>query len=295
MSTKNYYKIFAVSFLAIIFLISGCTQKYSALSIYDTRLNSENNPIGIDTENPDFSWKLKSDKRNQSQSAYQILVLLEASKDTCWNSGKIVSDNNILVKYNGNPLKSVSSYTWKVKIWNKEENSSQWSDNNYFSTGLMNEKDYKAQWIGSPDSVYSPVFLKEFNTDEIPNQATAFENCQEYYELYVNGEKVGKDVLSQLTREIKSQKTEFESMYGEVLVEWKHSEKGFFQLTVEIPVNTKVDVLIPVNTNEVVYESDKDINESKDIELVSRDKSNKKLLVNSGRYIFEIKKVSNKQ
>ena len=42
----------------------------------------------------------------------------------------------------------------------------------------------------------SPVFLKEFNTDEIPNLATVFVNCQGYYELYVNGEKVGNDVLS---------------------------------------------------------------------------------------------------
>ncbi len=196
MSTKIYYKIFDVSSLAIIFLIISCAQKYSAISIYDTRLNSETNPIGIDIVEPDFSWKLKSDKRNQYQSAYQIVVLSEASKDTCWNSGKIVSDNNILVKYKGNPLKSISSYTWKVKIWDKEGNSSRWSDNNYFSTGLFNENDWKAEWISSSDSVYAPVFLKEFNIDEIPNQATAFVNCQGYYELYVNGKKAGNDVLS---------------------------------------------------------------------------------------------------
>lgn len=196
MSTNIYYKIFTVSFLAIIFLISGCGHKYSSISIYDTRINNENNPIGIDSENPDFSWKLKSDKRNQYQSAYQIVVLSETLNDTCWNSGKIISDNNILVKYKGNPLKSVSSYRWKVKIWDKEGKSSQWSVNNYFSTGLMNEEDWKAQWISSPDSVYSPVFLKEFNIDEIPNQSTVFVNCQGYYELFVNGEKVGNDVLS---------------------------------------------------------------------------------------------------
>ena len=192
----QYYKKVAVSFLSIIFLISGCSQKYSAVSIYDTRVNNENNPLGIDSENPDFSWKLKSDKRNQYQSAYQIVVLSEESKDTCWNSGKVVSENNIFVKFKGNPLKSVSSYTWKVKIWDKEGNGSRWSDNNYFLTGLFKENDWKAQWISSPDSVYSPVFLKEFNIDEIPKQATVFVNCQGYYELFVNGEKVGNDVLS---------------------------------------------------------------------------------------------------
>jgi alpha-L-rhamnosidase len=196
MSIKIQYKMVVVSFLAIIFFISGCTQKYSTVSIYDARVNNENYPIGIDSENPDFSWKLKSDKRNQYQSAYQIVVLSEETKDTCWNSGKVQSENNILVKFIGNPLKSVSSYTWKVKIWDKEGNGSRWSDNNYFSTGLFNENDWKAQWISSPDSVYSPVFLKEFNIDVIPKQANVFVNCQGYYELFVNGEKVGNDVLS---------------------------------------------------------------------------------------------------
>ena len=187
----------AIVILFGVFILLAChPQKFSDVWIDDARINGETNPAGIDRERPDFSWKLRSEKRNRYQSAYQIVVLSDATKDTCWKSGKIISDNNILVKYSGKPLESIHSYTWKVKIWDKEGKSSPWSDDCYFTTGLFNENDWKAQWISSPDSVYSPVFLKEFNLDEIPNRATVFVNCQGYYELYVNGEKVGNDVLS---------------------------------------------------------------------------------------------------
>jgi len=180
-----------------VFIMPACRhQKLSDVWIDDARLNGETNPTGIDIERPDFSWKLKSEKRNRYQSAYQIVVLSDATKDTCWNSGKIISNNNILVKYSGKPLESVHSYRWKVKIWDKEGKSSSWSDEYYFTTGLFNENEWTAQWISSPDSVYSPLFLKEFIIDEIPNRATVFVNCQGYYELYINGEKVGNDVLS---------------------------------------------------------------------------------------------------
>ncbi|MFA6703090.1 MAG: hypothetical protein WCS06_10570 [Dysgonamonadaceae bacterium] len=34
----------------------------------------ENNPLGIDNEKPRFSWKIVSQKKNQKQTAYEIIV-----------------------------------------------------------------------------------------------------------------------------------------------------------------------------------------------------------------------------
>ncbi len=196
MSIKIYLKPFCISFLVSIYLISCQTADYSDISIFDARINDEVNPIGIDIARPDFSWKLISEQRNQNQAGYQVVVLNENSKDTCWNTGKILSDNNILVKYSGKSLNPVNSYIWKVRIWDKEGRTSRWSEDNHFSTGLLGEDDWKAEWISSPDTVYSPVFIKEFRIDKIPDFANVFVNCQGYFELYVNGEKVGNDVLS---------------------------------------------------------------------------------------------------
>ena len=54
------------------------------------------NPISIDTLQPRFGWLLESDRRNQSQSAYQILVAssaenLLAGRGDKWDSGKVNS------------------------------------------------------------------------------------------------------------------------------------------------------------------------------------------------------------
>jgi alpha-L-rhamnosidase len=125
MNIKFHLSSFLLSFLVCMLFSAYHHKEYSDIWIEDARLNSETNPMGIDTEKPDFSWKLKSDIRNQYQSAYQIVVLSQNPKDTCWNSEKIISDNNILLRYSAKPLTSVSSYQWKVRIW--DENGKRYS------------------------------------------------------------------------------------------------------------------------------------------------------------------------
>jgi len=196
MITINRLKTIFLSAFVSVSLISCQTEDYSDMSIFDPRINDEVNPKGLDIENPNFSWKLISEKRNRFQKAYQVVVFNGNTKDTCWNTGKIFSDNNIQVKYAGRSLASANLYNWKVRIWDNEGRMSRWSEANHFSTGLMSEKDWKAEWISSPDTVYSPVFSKEFRIDTIPDMAHVFVNCLGYFELYVNGKKVGKDVLS---------------------------------------------------------------------------------------------------
>ena len=67
-----------------VFLMLACNpQKYSDIWIDDGRVNGEINPAGIDIERPDFSWKLRSEKRNRYQSAYQVVVVSDATKETC--------------------------------------------------------------------------------------------------------------------------------------------------------------------------------------------------------------------
>ena len=52
-------------------------------------------PLGLDTLNPRFSWKLKSSKRGQRQTAYQVLVgssykNIKGGAGDIWDSGKIL-------------------------------------------------------------------------------------------------------------------------------------------------------------------------------------------------------------
>lgn len=180
----------------IAFFIACRVEEYSDITIYGTGLNDQTDPIGVDTEKPVFSWKLKSDKRNRLQSAYQVIVLDKNTLDTCWNSGVIHTDNNIQVPYAGSPLKGVNRYLWKVRIWDQGGKVSRWSKENRFTTGLMSETDWKGDWISSQDPEYSPFFIKEISLEKVPGEASVFVNCQGYFELYINGVKIGNDFLS---------------------------------------------------------------------------------------------------
>ena len=190
-----YCHYFTILFVAA-FFIACRVEKYSDISVYDARLNAQTNPTGVDTEKPVFSWKLKSVERSRYQLAYQIVVLDETTRDTCWNSGKILSDNNIMAPYSGSLLKVDCPYLWRVRIWDQDGKISRWSGDNHFATGLKSENDWQADWISSPESLYSPVFMKEISLEKVPDRATVFVNCQGYFELFINGVKIGNDVLS---------------------------------------------------------------------------------------------------
>ncbi len=115
------------------------------------------NPLAIETTRPRLYWTLESKQRNQTQSAYQILVAsapeeLKADRGDLWDSGKVVSDQSIHVAYNGKPLHSGQAAWWKVKTWDKQGRESAFSSPAHWEMGMLSPGDWKAQWIGMPAS-----------------------------------------------------------------------------------------------------------------------------------------------
>lgn len=161
-------------------------------------------PLGIDTMEPRLSWLLESDERGQKQTAYQILAagapeLLAANKGDLWDSGKVESDRSIQVEYAGKTLTSRMQCFWKVRVWDRKGVPSDWSSVARWSMGLLNPEDWTAKWIGSnpaEGTAEFPWLRKTFVLDRLPSDARAYVNSLGYHELYLNGEKVGKDVLS---------------------------------------------------------------------------------------------------
>ncbi|MDR2117080.1 MAG: alpha-L-rhamnosidase N-terminal domain-containing protein, partial [Planctomycetaceae bacterium] len=124
---------------------------------YQLRVEFLTAPQGIDELKPRFSWKLKSDQNDQTQSAYQIIVYrTERTTSTdskqveiVWDSGK-VAENTVLVEYAGKPLLPKSEYMWLVIIWDKQDNK-QWSSSSTFTTGIFKPEQWQAKWIGLDD------------------------------------------------------------------------------------------------------------------------------------------------
>jgi alpha-L-rhamnosidase len=169
------------------------------------------NPIGIDAMYPRLSWEINSAIRGVDQVAYQIMVAstkekLEQGTGDLWNPGKINSAQSVHIIYAGKPVLSNTYFFWKVKVYTNNGESA-WSEINYWQMGLLHSSDWKGKWIGmdSPfawDSISqfsrlsARYFRKEFPSHGGITKATVFIAGMGLYELYINGKKIGDQVLA---------------------------------------------------------------------------------------------------
>ncbi|MFD2287686.1 family 78 glycoside hydrolase catalytic domain [Pedobacter petrophilus] len=179
--------------------------------VQNPRCEMLTNPLGIDAVQPRLSWEIGSSARSVSQKAYQILVAssseqLARNEGDLWNSEKVNSSATVHIKYGGEKLASRMRCFWKVKTWTSA-GESEWSAPQLWTMGLLYYKDWPKGWIGfdqafpwdnmKTDSRLSArYFRKEFQTTKAISYATASVIGLGLYELYINGKKVGEDVLA---------------------------------------------------------------------------------------------------
>ncbi|HPF02131.1 MAG TPA: family 78 glycoside hydrolase catalytic domain [Bacteroidales bacterium] len=199
---KTWAALIVSAYIALLF--NSCADKLNNNLLYDLKCENLVNPLGIGSNRPGFSWKIKSDRNGTQQKAYQILVasdsaLLNEETADLWNPGKIRSSESVLVIYEGKELKSGSEGFWKVRMWDEKGSVSAWSDVAGFTTGLLDNEDWNADYIGfiGEGSVdCSPLLRSEFKLTKPFERLLLYVNSLGYHEVYVNGRKVGDDVLS---------------------------------------------------------------------------------------------------
>ena len=181
-------------------------------------------PQVIDIRIPHLSWVniAQNNERGQMQTAWEIRVsgtkagLLKAQADL-WDSRKVRSGESNNILYQGKPLTSRQDCWWQVRVWDKNGQVSAWSKPAFWRMGLLDQNEWKAQWIGAPwqgeEALPKPGFKKPGDTSAMPMpppapllrksvnihkkiaSARAFVTGLGYFEFYVNGKKVSKDVL----------------------------------------------------------------------------------------------------
>ncbi len=167
------------------------------------------NPLGIDVTLPRLSWEIESTVDGARQTAYQVLVatrseaLLAGSGDL-WDSGKVESDETAHIVYRGHPLSSRMRCYWRVRAWDDKDQPSEWSNTSWWEMGLLAPGDWKANWIGTSYfdewglTYTGPADCFRTITD-LPAKAVsarAYVSGLGFYELYLNGTKVGDQVLA---------------------------------------------------------------------------------------------------
>lgn len=184
-------------FWLLLFATTAFAQSGKALTVSNLLCENLSNPIGLDVKKPRFSWALVSGKRNTIQAAYEIRISKDMTMKTAvWATEKVLSDQSVLVAYNGTPLESNQRYYWQVRVWDNQGNASAWSTPAFWQTAFLSAGDWKAKWIGAgfdEDTTMrpSPLFRRNFNLKKQVRTATAYITAQGLYEGFLNGKRIG--------------------------------------------------------------------------------------------------------
>src|SRR5690606_12770226 len=82
---------------------------------------------------------------------------------------------------------------------------SQPAETAHFSTGLFDQAEWTAKWIGTNEiydpykgsnKIFDPWMRKSFDLKAKPERAVLYVASVGYHEVYVNGEKIGTHVLA---------------------------------------------------------------------------------------------------
>ena len=190
-------KLVYVFILFIFFTCSGPSPTNSLNKPESLRVEDVSNPLGIDTGKPVFSWVNPVTGYNQKQTAYKISIAsskekAKTLKSDVWNSGWVQSKRQNSITYNGKKqLASTTRYWWRVQIKDEKGNESAWSDPAFFETALLSQDEWQAEWIGGDFE----QFRYEFNLSDDVEKARAYVSGLGFFELRINGEKAGSDVL----------------------------------------------------------------------------------------------------
>lgn len=141
----------------------------------------------IISSDPFFSWVMNDNEQGAYQAAYQILVASSARKlkhgsGDLWNSGQVMSDRQLGIKYGGKALEANKVYYWEVKIWDNKQRSSGFSKPSSFLTDTI---------LKLYQTPYTPV-VKSIQRSLIKRQLS---NGNGFYDF-------GKDAFGQLTLEV---------------------------------------------------------------------------------------------
>lgn len=210
--------------LLLLALAGSCiAANAQVLRVVNIRCEYNINPLGIEQQQPAFSWEIQAFEKDTEQSAFRVLVaddsaMLAKGEANIWDSRKINSADNVQVLYKGPKLQPAKKYYWKVMVWDKKGNQSAYSQPAHWQMGLLSPNDWKgARWIAYdilPDSnkyvplIHGngkkewgkrtdvlPLFRKEVEIKKAIKIATAFISGLGHFEMSINGSRVGDHFL----------------------------------------------------------------------------------------------------
>lgn len=171
------------------------------LRIINFKTEYRSNPLGIDNKKPRFSWQFSE---NAEIESYRITVYgdeksVKENNPDVWDSEWLPFKDVFEIEYNGAPLKSHSRYFVTAEV--KDKAGKIYSgDVETFETALFDIEDWKGKWVAIPVNFNGGtlLFRKKITlpTDKKIKRARAYICGIGYHEFFLNGKKIGDEVLN---------------------------------------------------------------------------------------------------
>jgi alpha-L-rhamnosidase len=188
--------------LLVVCMVMGITRaEAQAPTVGGQLCEHVQNPMGIHTQTPSLSWKIKDAPRGFRPYAFQVLVAssvdkLNPQEADLWNSGRTVSPA-VWVTYQGKPLASRQVGYWKVLVWEKGKGKPLESPVAFWEMGLLQPEDWQGAWISAvprdtvPPTLPAPYFRKAFDLGSPVQSARLYIAGLGFFEASLNGKKAG--------------------------------------------------------------------------------------------------------
>lgn len=168
-------------------------------------------PLGISTEGFTFSWRIIGPGTNVSQEQCEIQIAEDGDFE------RIVYDETVETGYTSvevrSRLEEKTRYHWRVRACIKSVTQEScwldWSSPACFETALAGEKSWEAAWVEADEEFYRNAALEAkkellrcpylrtcWDLEETPVRARIYITAHGFYELHINGRKIGSPALA---------------------------------------------------------------------------------------------------
>lgn len=161
------------------------------MKITQLRVNNIKTPLGFHIQPLSFSWKVEEAGTAHRQRSARVTI--NQGQNLVYDSGEDVDADSLdyQVKIKLHPR---TRYEWTVLV--TADTGEIASAQSWFETGKV-EEPWRGEWIASAlNSSVQPILAKEFYLEEEVTTARMYLCGLGVYELYINGQKVGKEFLA---------------------------------------------------------------------------------------------------
>lgn len=161
------------------------------MELYAIKVNGWENPLGFDYGVPQCSWKVRGNT-GARQEWTRILVGLDKGLQTAvfQKEGRLNSAGESL----DFPLEPYTRYWYSIAV-RSDQGEEAVSQPCFFETGKL-DAPWEGKWIGVEQGDTHPEFQTSFSLTEKPRSARLYLCGLGLFEAYLNGEKVGNDLLA---------------------------------------------------------------------------------------------------